>query len=143
MSLTPEEPRLIQALVAFGFPRSRPRNQAPKVTTSMRPMSFKAPRVRIVGNIRKPRVLGPLIDWGPWSVARFQTEQARDGFVFSVANAQDSGWRAEVMPDDGLGAHASWKPGRFLGLNDVAYAHGGRIVVARSKLAFANRRNLA
>jgi hypothetical protein len=33
------------------------------------------------------------------------------------------------MPHDGLGAQVRWRPGRFLRLNDVAYAHGGRIVV--------------
>jgi hypothetical protein len=88
-------------------------------------------------------VRGPSNDWGPWSVARFQTEEARDGFVCSVAHAQDSGWCVEIMPDDGLGAHARWQPGRFLGLNDVAYAHGGRIVVRRSKMAFAIGRTSA
>jgi hypothetical protein len=46
------------------------------------------------------------------------------------------------MPDDCLGANTCWQPGRFLGLNDVAYAHGGRIVVGRSKLALAIGRNL-
>ena len=73
---------------------------------------------------------GPSVDWGPWTAARFQTEVARDGFVCSVADTQDGGWGAEVMPDDGLGAQVRWRPGRFLGLNDVAYAHGGRIVVS-------------
>jgi hypothetical protein len=87
-------------------------------------------------------VSGPSIDWSPWSAERFQTEEARDGFVGSVANAQDSGWGEEVIPDDGLGAQARWRPGRFLGLNDVAYAHGGRIVVGRSKVASATDRNL-
>jgi hypothetical protein len=82
-------------------------------------------------------VAGPSIDWGPWTAARFQTEDARDGFVRSVANAQDGGWDAEAMPDDGLGAQTRWRPGRFLGLNDLAYAHGGRIVVGRSDVALA------
>jgi hypothetical protein len=41
------------------------------------------------------------------------------------------------MPDDGLGAQTRWRPGRFLGLNDLAYAHGGRIVVGRSDVALA------
>ena len=72
---------------------------------------------------------GPSIEWGRWTAARFQTEDARDRFVCSVANHQDDGWGAEVMPDDGLGAHVRWRPGRFLGLNDMAYVHGGRIVV--------------
>jgi len=30
---------------------------------------------------------------------------------------------------DGLGAQVRWRPGRFLGLNDIAYSLGGRIVV--------------
>ena len=33
------------------------------------------------------------------------------------------------MPDDGLGANVRWRPGRFSRLNDVAYKHGGRIIV--------------
>lgn len=72
---------------------------------------------------------GPSIAWGSWAVARFQTEFARDGFVCSVAETPDGGWDAEVTPDDGLGAQVRWRPGRFLRLNDLAYSHGGRIVV--------------
>lgn len=72
---------------------------------------------------------GPSIDWGPWAAARFQSEDARDGFICSVANTNDAGWGAEVMPDDSLGAQVRWRPGRFLSLNDVAYSHGGRIIV--------------
>src|SRR5260221_12620251 len=90
-----------------------------------------------MANVRKPPVSGPSIEWGPWTAARFQTEDARDGFVCSVANAQDSGWGAEVMADDALGAQARWRSGRFLGLNDVAYAHGGRIVVGRPNVPLA------
>jgi hypothetical protein len=82
-----------------------------------------------MAHVRKPPVSGPSVDWRPWAAARFQTEDARDGFVCSVANTQDGGWDAKVMPDDGLGAHVRWRPGRFSRLNDVAYAHGGRIVV--------------
>jgi len=82
-----------------------------------------------MAHVRKPPVRGPSIDWGPWRTARFQNEEARDGFVGSVANAQDGGWDAEVMPDDGLGAQVRWRPGRFSRLNDVAYAHGGRLLV--------------
>jgi hypothetical protein len=33
------------------------------------------------------------------------------------------------MPNEGLAAQVRWRPQRFLGLNDIAYAHGGRIVV--------------
>ena len=84
-----------------------------------------------MAHTRKPPVSGPSIDWGRWTAARFQTEVARDGFVCSVCNSQDRGWDAEVMADDGLGAQVRWRPGRFLGLNDMAYVHGGRIVVTR------------
>ena len=68
-------------------------------------------------------------DWGPWTAARFQTEGARDDFLYSVAHTEDSGWGAEAMTVDGRGAQVRWRRGRFLRLNDVAYAHGGRIVV--------------
>jgi hypothetical protein len=88
-------------------------------------------------------VSGPSIDWGPWAVARFQTEAARDGFVCSVAAAPENGWGAEVMLDDRLGARARWRPGRFLGLNDVAYAHGGRIVFGRHDAAWRPAKNLS
>ena len=33
------------------------------------------------------------------------------------------------MPDENRGALVRWRPGQFLGLNDIAYAHGGRISV--------------
>ena len=82
-----------------------------------------------MAHVRKPPVSGPSIEWGPWTAARFQTEDARDGFVCSVADQHDGSWGAEAMPGDGLGARVRWRPGRFLRLNDVAYAHGGRIVV--------------
>ena len=48
----------------------------------------------------------------------------------TITRTQDDGWGAEVMPDDSLGAQVRWRPGRFSRLNDVAYAHGGRILVA-------------
>jgi hypothetical protein len=34
------------------------------------------------------------------------------------------------MLDEVRGALVRWRPGHFLGLNDIAYAHGGRIVVS-------------
>jgi len=74
----------------------------------------------------------PAVDpniWGPWSGARFQTEAARDGFLHSVADTQDGGWAAQAMPNEDRAAQVRWRPQRFLGLNDIAYAHGGRIVV--------------
>ena len=75
-----------------------------------------------------PRV-DPSHDWGPLTAARFQTQDARDQFLRSVANTQDGDWVVAAMPDDGRGAQVRWHPGQFLGLNDIAYAHGGRIVV--------------
>jgi hypothetical protein len=68
-------------------------------------------------------------NWGPWSAARFQTEAARDGFLHQVAETQDAGWAAQAMPNERLAAQVRWRPQRFLGLNDIAYAHGGRIVL--------------
>jgi hypothetical protein len=78
--------------------------------------------------IRKLPAVDPN-NWGPWSAARFQSEAARDGFLRSVAETQDEGWAAQAMPNEGLAAQVRWRPQRFLGLNDIAYAHGGRIVV--------------
>lgn len=34
------------------------------------------------------------------------------------------------MEEESTGALIRWRPGQFLGLNDIAYAHGGRILVA-------------
>jgi len=68
-------------------------------------------------------------DFGPWSAAHFQSERDRDGFLESVAKTEDSGWIAEATLDDHRGAQVRWLPGRFLRLNDLAYSHGGRIVV--------------
>lgn len=68
-------------------------------------------------------------DWGPWTAARFQNESARNDFLCSVADTAETGWGAEAMNADGRGAQVRWRRGGFLRLNDVAYAHGGRIVV--------------
>jgi hypothetical protein len=78
---------------------------------------------------RKPPAFDPN-NWGPWSPVQFQTEAARDNFLRSVAATQDEGWVAQAMPNEGRAAQVRWRPQRFLGLNDIAYAHGGRIVVA-------------
>ncbi len=37
------------------------------------------------------------------------------------------------MIDEVRGALVRWRPGQFLGLNDIAYAHGGRIVVTAGR----------
>jgi len=67
--------------------------------------------------------------WGPWAPVRFQTMGARDEFLLSAAAGADGAWSAEAMSEDARGAQVRWRPGSFLRLNDVAYAHGGRIVV--------------
>ena len=67
--------------------------------------------------------------WGPWAPVRFQTMGARDEFLVSGAARADSAWSVQAMRGDGKGAQVRWRPGSFLRLNDVAYAHGGRIVV--------------
>ncbi len=67
--------------------------------------------------------------WGPWAPVRFQTMGARDEFLVSVAAKADSAWTVQAMTEDGRGAQARWLRGSFLRLNDVAYAHGGRIIV--------------
>jgi hypothetical protein len=79
---------------------------------------------------RKLPPVDPAHNWSPWSAARFQTEDARDGFLRSVADLQDDGWAAQAMPNEDRAAQVRWRPRRFLGLNDLAYAHGGRILVA-------------
>jgi hypothetical protein len=68
-------------------------------------------------------------DFGPWAFAHFQSRGARDEFLDSVALAQGSGWGAEALTGDARGARVRWRRGWFLRLNDLAYAHGGRIVL--------------
>ncbi len=72
----------------------------------------------------------PVLDFVPWTAARFQTEEARDRFLSVVATRPTNEIEGKPMPDEGRGARVRWRPGQFLGLNDVAYTHGGRIMVA-------------
>jgi len=65
--------------------------------------------------------------WGPWNSAHFQSQGARDGFLRTVADTEDSGWLAEATPNEAKSAQVRWVSGRFLRLNDLAYSHGGRI----------------
>jgi hypothetical protein len=68
-------------------------------------------------------------DWSPSTPAHFPNQAARYEFLRAVAMTADSAWLAEPMPGDDRGALVRWRPGGFLRLNDLAYAHGGRIVV--------------
>jgi hypothetical protein len=67
--------------------------------------------------------------WGPWTAVHFPNQEARDRFLRFVGTTQESGRGVEPLPDDGQEARVRWRPGHFLGLNDIAYAHGGRIAV--------------
>lgn len=59
----------------------------------------------------------------------FRTEEARDRFLEVAANLPASEVESAPMPDERLSAVVRWRPGNFLGLNDLAYAHGGKIAV--------------
>jgi hypothetical protein len=83
-----------------------------------------------MARMRKLPPIDAASNWSAWSPARFQTADARDGFLRSVADTQDEGWAAQAMPNEDRAAQVRWRPRRFLGLNDIAYAHGGRILVA-------------
>ena len=81
--------------------------------------------------MRKPRSI-PLAEFLPWTAAHFPTQEIRDRFLLSVAatlRARDV--EAKPMVDEVRGALVRWRPGKFLGLNDIAYAHGGKIVLVR------------
>lgn len=68
-------------------------------------------------------------NWGPWTGVRFLTQESRDRFILAVASKVNDGWGIEPALDDGLGALVRWRPQQFLDLNDIAHAHGGRILV--------------
>ncbi len=74
----------------------------------------------------------PLADFVSWTTACFQTQEARDRFLRVAATLPASDVEVEPMHDESRSALVRWRPGKFLGLNDVAYAHGGRIVVTAS-----------
>jgi hypothetical protein len=71
----------------------------------------------------------PLAEFGPWTATRFQSQEARDRFLCGVTALETSEIEVKSIPDEDRGAFVRWHPGQFLGLNDVAYAHGGRIIL--------------
>ena len=79
-------------------------------------------------HIRKPPKHIPLAEFVPWTSAHFQTQETRDRFLRVATTLQTSDVEVKPMPDENRGALVRWRPGKFLGLNDVAYAHGGRII---------------
>jgi hypothetical protein len=72
----------------------------------------------------------PVPDFVPWAAVRFPTEDARNRFLTAVATRSRNEVEGEPMPGEVRGARVRWRPGQFLGLNDVAYTYGGRIIVA-------------
>ena len=71
----------------------------------------------------------PLSEMVPWTAAHFPCKEARDRFLADVANLPINTVEVARM-EEGTVALVRWRPGRFLSLNDIAHAHGGRIVVA-------------
>ena len=65
----------------------------------------------------------------PWTAAHFPTEAIRDRFLRDAATLPACNVEVEPMLDKVRGAMVRWRPGQFLSLNDIAYAHGGRIIV--------------
>jgi hypothetical protein len=65
----------------------------------------------------------------PWRAAHFPSEEARDRFLGVVAALPSGEVESAPMEEQERGALIRWRPGHFLGLNDIAYAHGGRIIL--------------
>ncbi len=79
--------------------------------------------------MRKPRPI-PLAEFLPWTVAHFPTQEIRDRFLVLVAATLSAGdVEVEPMRHEVRGALVRWRPGKFLGLNYVAFDCGGRITV--------------
>jgi hypothetical protein len=71
----------------------------------------------------------PAGDWAAPTIARFPDRESRDGFLRSVTAREDHAWEVKAIPADDRAAWVRWRSGHFLGLNDVAYAQHGRIIV--------------
>ena len=80
-------------------------------------------------SVRKPVPI-PLTEFVPWTAAHFKTQEIRDRFLHVAATLPARDVEIEPMLDEVRGALVRWRPGQFLRLNDIAYAHGGRIVTA-------------
>ena len=83
-------------------------------------------------HLRKAKIIPPA-DFVPWTAAHFQTQEIRDRFLQVAATLPACDVETEPMIDDVRGALVRWRPGQFLVLNDIAYAHGGRIVVTAGR----------
>jgi hypothetical protein len=78
-------------------------------------------------SVRKPVPI-PLTEFVPWTAAHFQTQEIRDRFLRDAATLPARDVEIEPMLDEVRGVLVRWRPGQFLRLNDIAYAHGGRII---------------
>jgi hypothetical protein len=78
--------------------------------------------------VRKAKPLPPA-EFAPWTTAHFQTQANRDRFILAAASFPEGDIEAESLLDEKRGAMVRWRPGQFLSLNDIAHAHGGRIIV--------------
>lgn len=79
---------------------------------------------------KPPKHLTP-DEFRPWTTASFPTQEARDQFLRVAATLPEGDVEVEAMQGQSRSAAVRWRPGKFLGLNDVAYAHGGRITVTQ------------
>ena len=90
-------------------------------------------------SVRKPGPI-PLTEFVPWTSAYFLTRESRDRFLHVAATLPARDVEVEPMLGEVRGALVRWRPGQFLGLNDIAYAHGGRIVTAgRGRLKYLSQ----
>jgi hypothetical protein len=89
---------------------------------------------------RKPGPI-PLTAFGPWTAAHFRTPEIRDRFLHVAATLPARDVEVQPMPAETRGALVRWRPGLFLRLNDIAYAHGGRILVTagRGHLSYSSQ----
>jgi hypothetical protein len=69
----------------------------------------------------------------PWTAAHFQTQEIRDRFLRVAATLPARDVEVKPMFDKVQGALVRWRSGQFLRLNDIAYAHGGRIIVTAGR----------
>jgi hypothetical protein len=83
-------------------------------------------------HFRKAKPVPPT-EFAPWTAAHFQTRETRDRFLRVAGTLPARDVEVEPMPDEGRGALVRWRPGQFLGLNDLAHAHGGRIAVMQRR----------
>jgi hypothetical protein len=84
-------------------------------------------------SVRKPDPL-QLTSFVPWTSAHFPSQEIRDRFLIAAAALAAQDVEVEPMPDEVRGALVRWRPGQFLRLNDIAYAHGGRINVDAARV---------